>query len=77
MVLFPLALIWLIVIVVWAIRSRPSDPAKPTGERTWRRRPRGPRQGPERGPAGGAATRPARTPVHPVNAVARRDRPSV
>jgi hypothetical protein len=53
-VLFPLALIWLVVIVIWAIRSRPAEPTKPPDERGCRRL-RGPRRGPDRGPVSGAA----------------------
>jgi hypothetical protein len=64
-VLFPLALIWLVVIVVWAIRSRPAEPSKPTDERGWRRGPRGPRRGPDRGPVSGAAL-PSRTRSRPL-----------
>ncbi len=29
MVLFPLALVWVVVVLVWVIRSRPADPEAP------------------------------------------------
>jgi hypothetical protein len=60
-VLFPLALVWLVVIVVLAIRSRPAEPVVQPDERQgWRRPPRRPRRGPDRAPGGGIALRKAR-----------------
>jgi hypothetical protein len=57
-VLFPIALVWLLVIVLWAVRQtvEPSDgPWRP-----WRQRKPGRRNGPHGHPArGGAVTRSA------------------
>src|SRR5436309_6764199 len=55
-VLFPIALVWLVFVVLWAVRQtvEPSDgPWRP-----WRQRRRTPRDGPHGHPArGGAAAR--------------------
>jgi hypothetical protein len=45
MVLFPIAVIWLIVVFVWVLRnSRNGEPEEPVWRR-WRSKPRRPRDG--------------------------------
>jgi hypothetical protein len=56
MVLFPIAFIWMIIVLIWVVRNESN---KPEAERFWVRkgwRPRRPR-GPRRGPAGTAQRR--------------------
>ena len=61
MVLFPLALVWVVVVLVWVIRSRPADPEAPERWTRFRRAPRpGPPAGPARGPVSDSRSR-ART----------------
>ncbi|HWE82448.1 MAG TPA: hypothetical protein VG265_12425 [Gaiellaceae bacterium] len=53
MILFPIALIWLVVVAVWLIRNSIADPDLPDGDtpspRRFRpRRPRSPHGGPAR-----------------------------
>jgi hypothetical protein len=70
MVLFPIALLWLIGVIVWVVRNE----AKPGQERKldWRRwRPRPPRL-PRGGRAGGAEARAGRRERRPAHA--RRER---
>ena len=50
MVLFPLAVIWLIVIFVWVLRNSRNAPPEERVWRRWRPSPRKPRDGDE--PAG-------------------------
>ena len=45
MVLFPLALLWLIVVAVWVYRHSQSTPPEDQVWRRWRPRPRAPRDG--------------------------------
>jgi hypothetical protein len=55
MVLFPLAVIWLVVILVWVLRnSRNAEPEEPVWRR-WRHSPRRPRDGGD--DAGGSRAR--------------------
>jgi hypothetical protein len=58
-ILFTIALAWLIFVVLWAVRQTVEPSEGPW--RPWRQRVRGPRHGPHGGPArGGARARGAR-----------------
>jgi len=48
-VLFPLAVIWLIVVLVWVLRNSRNDTPEERVWRRWRPRRRGPRDGGPRG----------------------------
>jgi hypothetical protein len=36
-ILFPIALIWLVIALVWIIRNSTNEPDLPDAEQTWRR----------------------------------------
>ena len=47
MVLFPIALIWLVCVVIWLVRNSTNEPELPPDEpRRWWPRPRRPGRGP-------------------------------
>jgi hypothetical protein len=76
MVLFPIALLWLVGVIIWVVRNE----AKPENERKldWRRwRPRPPRRPGGSGRFGGAGARAARSTRRSVRreATATHDRP--
>jgi hypothetical protein len=45
-VLFPIALVWLGLVVYWAIRRAAADPTGDSPPKWWSNRPRPPREGP-------------------------------
>ena len=57
MVLFPLAVIWLIVIFVWVLRNSRNAPPEERVWRRWRPSPRKPRDGSDPAGARGRAER--------------------
>ena len=61
MVLFPLAVIWLIVIFVWVLRNSRNAPPEERPWRRWRPKPRRPRDGEPAGPRSRAERRAAST----------------
>jgi hypothetical protein len=58
MILFPIALVWLVVALVWIIRNSTNEPDVP-GERSWQRYvPRRPRRPGGPGPTRAPSSRP-------------------
>jgi hypothetical protein len=52
MILFPLAVIWLIVVFVWVLHHSQNNEPEERVWRRWRPRPRNPRDGDPAGPGG-------------------------
>jgi hypothetical protein len=45
MILFPIAVVWLIVVLVWVLRNSRNEASDEPVWRRWRRAPRSPRDG--------------------------------